>query len=492
MIPPWRDFFYGSLKKNIKFVPIKKVYPQFWVFGIIFVQFKENQGEAKMKAIIYISVFAALLVSSCTTGRFNMSSEYDDLYYSKSDRPVVSERVVSQDKISDPSTEKYYDNIYSGDTLIADGYNDAVDFDGSMFYNKDESPFEYADDYSYSNRLRRFYGNYFDPYWRDPFYYGWGGGYYPYFYDPYWYDPFYYRGGYGSMFFSYGFNYGYGFGGYYGNYFPGYYPGYYPGNYPIYGDENKMPAMGRRQTYSTLSSNYSNITPSRKSGYQTESGISGEQRRTSTLSSQGGTTTDSRRTGSVQSNTRQGINSEMRNMGSTQGRREGEVSSNVSSSRPEYNSVNRSYTPSYNNPRMSERPSYNNSRVSEGTQNSNVSSGRSSVNSGNYGTRSTGEGAGTGRVIYDSGRSGSGNASQGNSIVRYPSSNNYYVPSSSSRSEGGDYGSRSSSYSSGSGNSGSSSYSGSSSVGSSVGSSGGGGGGGYESRSSGGGSGTRR
>jgi hypothetical protein len=452
-----------------------------------------------MKAIFYISVLVALLVSSCTASRFNQGGEYDDLYYSKSDKQAVNQNVVSKEVVSNPATDKYYDNIYSGDTLIADGYNDAVDFDGSMFYNKDESPFEYADDYSYSNRLSRFYGNYFDPYWRNPYYYGYNN-----FYDPYMYDPYSYGyGGYGGMYMSFGFNFGYGYGGYYpyygyGGYYPyygyggGYYPGYYP---PYYGDESTPAAMGRRQTYSTLSSNYSNITPSRKSGYQTgEGGVSGDQRRTIAGSSQGGLN-DARRGSSVLGNSRQGTQSEMRSRESYQVERKGEsVNSNSYSSRPEYNSQNRSYTPSYNNPRMSERPSYNNSRVSGGiNQSGNSESNRSGSNPGRSYGRAVNEGTGLGRTGNEngnsSGRTISNSSDHGNSMIRYPSSNNYTVPS-NSRSEGSSSTYRSSSnYSSGSSSSGSSGYSGGSS---SSGGSGGGGGGGYGDRSSGGGSGTRR
>jgi hypothetical protein len=453
--------------------------------------FKEKTKRREiMKAIFNISVLAALLVSSCTTGRYNMSSEYDDLYYSKSDKPAVSQKVAPNDFVNDQNADKYYDNIYSGDTLVADEYNDAVDFSGSMFYNKDQSPFEYADDYSYSNRLSRFYGNYFYPYWRDPFYYNYP--YYGGFYDPYYYDPYFY----GGLYFSFGFGFGgyypyYGYGYYPGYGYGGYYPPYYGGYPPYYGDEYVTAGMGRRETYSTLTSNYSNIAPSRKSGYGGGSGSVSDQRRQSYSSTQSGQVESRRGAGSVQGTNRQGVSSEMRNAEYYQ-RRAGSVNSNSQATRPEYNSQNRSYTPSYNNPRMSERPSYNNSRVSEGSNRSeNAVSGRPAGNSGSYYRSGSAAGAGSGRMYNQgggSGRTGS-SASEGNSMIRYPSSNNYSVPS-SSRSEG--------SYNSGSSNSGnsgsyrSSGSSGGYSGGSSSSGSSGGGGGGYGGRSSGGGSGTRR
>lgn len=143
-----------------------------------------------MKAILYILVLAALLASSCATGGRYVKSEFDDLYYLPSDRVMVNKSIASHNLPGDlKQEEQYFDNIYSGDTLIAEQYNENVDFDNSLYYNKDYSPFEYMDDWSYSNRLRRFYGNYFYPYWRDPFYYSWNYTpwyYYDYFYNPYW------------------------------------------------------------------------------------------------------------------------------------------------------------------------------------------------------------------------------------------------------------------------------------------------------------------
>jgi len=60
----------------------------------------------------------------------------------------------------------------------------------------DGSGFNYDNYYSYSGRLNSFYGNYFDPYWRDPYYmYG-----YPY--------PSYGLG----LSYSFGFGFGLGFG----------------------------------------------------------------------------------------------------------------------------------------------------------------------------------------------------------------------------------------------------------------------------------------
>ena len=155
-----------------------------------------------MKAVFYISILVTLIVSSCATGGMYLGSEYDDLYYSPADKPVVQKAISSQNFAGDLEQDQYYDNIYAADTLIADEYNDAVNYENSNFYSQENSVFEYMDDFSYSNRLRRFYGNYFYPYWTDPFYYS--SMNYPYYgynyYDPFYYNPFYYSYGYGSMY----------------------------------------------------------------------------------------------------------------------------------------------------------------------------------------------------------------------------------------------------------------------------------------------------
>lgn len=342
-----------------------------------------------MKALFYILIPATIMVSSCATGGLYLGGEYDDLYYSPSDKPVVNvqNNIAGQNIARNIQPDQYYDNIYSSDTLIADQYNDAVDFNSSMDYNKDNSAFEYMDDWSYSNRLRRFYGNYFDPYWRDPFYYSWGypsisfgfnygygypyfgNGFYNSFYNPFMYD--YYYGGY--------------YGGYYSSFYNPYYyyggMGYYPGYSYRYNDNSSVP-VGRRERYSTYTNNYNSLSPSRKGTYSSSSGISGESRRFQPGSQ--GVTSESRRGESNLTNSRQSISTSATTSQTYQPRRDGSsVMSNSASTRPDYKSSNRTYTPSYNNPRMSTRPSYNNSRVSSGANNSgvqNTNRGNSNVN----------------------------------------------------------------------------------------------------------------
>ncbi|MGB4293571.1 MAG: hypothetical protein WBJ37_11910 [Bacteroidales bacterium] len=310
-----------------------------------------------MKAILYILVLAALLASSCATGGRYVKSEFDDLYYLPSDRVMVNKSIASHNLPGDlKQEEQYFDNIYSGDTLIAEQYNENVDFDNSLYYNKDYSPFEYMDDWSYSNRLRRFYGNYFYPYWRDPFYYSWNYTpwyYYDYFYNPYWgslYDPFYY-GMYPGMY--YGF-YGSYFGSFYSPY-SFYYSGYYWPTYRFYyRDDFSSATEGRRERYSSLTNSYtSTSTRGRTTGY---------------VPSTGGSTTNvastSRRTESSLTSPRQSSSTDSKSGQIAQTRRDVSSSTRNVETRPEYSQVSRSYTPTYNNPRLSDRPSYNTSRVS--------------------------------------------------------------------------------------------------------------------------------
>ena len=148
-----------------------------------------------MKASNYILGLALLTLASCSSGLY-VGTEYDDLYYVSSDQPVTKARISDRNQISEGNlrSESYYDNIYAADTLVSDEYSDAVDYADAGSY---DNRYDYYDG-SYAGRLNRFYGNYFNPYWRDPFYYGFypSFGFNNYYYGfPYsysYYDPFYY------------------------------------------------------------------------------------------------------------------------------------------------------------------------------------------------------------------------------------------------------------------------------------------------------------
>jgi len=340
-----------------------------------------------MKALNYISLFALLALGSCTSKLYT-GAEYDDLYYLPSDAPVATtSKPVTRQQIVEGNLKSadYYDNIYAADTLVSDEFNDAVDYDDVIAnQNSGTNIYNYYDNYSYAGRLNRFYGNYFYPYWRDPFYYSWGYpsfgfGYRgsPYYYDPFYYDPFYYDYGY------YGSYYGGYYGGMYGGYY-GYSPYYYNyspfyNNWGYYSNVNKYRdnsvTYGRRERQSTSSTRWnSNVMPSsassRRDSYISKGTGKDDTRKSVPVGAPG-----SRRTISSANSNNAGVKTDQGIVKSAVSSQDRATTRSSSVSRPEYKSVNRTYTPCYSNPRMSTRPSYNNSRVNT---NPSTGSGRSS------------------------------------------------------------------------------------------------------------------
>ncbi|MGC1390829.1 MAG: hypothetical protein WA816_07305, partial [Bacteroidales bacterium] len=357
-----------------------------------------------MKTLSQILVLALLTLGSCTS-RLYTGTEYDDLYYLPSDKPVAKNNSTVNEQITEGNLKNkdYYDNIYATDTLVSDQYSNAVDYDNQVNnneYNSNSQGYDYYSDYPYSNRLRMFYGNYFDPYWRDPFYldYGLGGmgyglgmgmGY---------------GMGYGyGMGMGYGYGMGMGYGGLYGDYYGypwwysgGYYGGYY-GNpyfgsafytgYPLSYHKSEV-SYGRQERPSTISPRWNRdiggVGSSNRNSYlsTTTSGVGG---RNSGL--QTATASQRRTVSSVVNSQVNQVNSKSA-QDQTKGvytRSGSAVQRNPANVKPAYNSVSRTYTPSYNNPRMSTRPSYNNSKVSEGISsgvNRNTNSSRVYNNSG--------------------------------------------------------------------------------------------------------------
>jgi len=434
-----------------------------------------------MKAVNYISILVILVLGSCSSGLYS-GLEYDDLYYLPSDRPVsrvqspVTNQIVESDLRAD---DYYYDNIYSADTLVSNEYSDVVgneeavmnDYYGSRDYG-------YYDNYSYSGRLRRFHGNYFYPYWRDPFYYNYSWGFpsmsfgygYPYYSDPFFYDPYYY---------DYGYYGGYYPRNYYGSYYGGFYNPYFS-NWGYYSnasynrDSKNNADYGRREMQSVYSTRWNSNLPSAASSRRGDSYLSKGTTTDAARRSSGVTTpvtTDSRRAVSTASGNRQMLNAADSRTGEDLTKSANTPSNRSSTTRtttvtrPAYNSVNRSYTPSYNNPRMSTRPSYNNSRVSterssgssySGTNRS-TSNTSSSVSAGQ--SRSSNNSSSSKSSYSVPARRSSSSGSYSSSGSRSSSSGSYSSRSSSSGS-GGSYSSGSSSSSSSSGSRSSSSSSG--------------------------------
>ena len=464
-----------------------------------------------MKTLLCTSVLIILTLGSCTSTLYT-GAEYDDLYYTSSDKAVVSTKAQSKDQLrgGNQKPDEYYDNKYATDTLFADQYSDAVDIDNQTADNYNGgSPYEYYDDYSYTDRLRRFHGNYFDPYWRDPTYFSYGypsfgfGGFggYPYsYYDPYSWSPYYgdYYGGYNPYYGGYSGGYYRGFysGLYmgYGGMFPSYYGGFYAPYYSGFNtvSEGSSVAYGRRERPSSLSSKWNSASGTGSTGrtrdFSAEGSATGSRRASSGVVSGQSIGTDSRRQSSALAGSRQvgepSVRSQAQDQVNSQVSQDGSVATRrAASARPDYGNSNRAYTPSYSNPRMSTRPSYNNSRISEGVS-TDVSRSKSDAGSARTYTNPSTSRAPSNQNTYQN-QNNSRSNSQGSSVERRVispsgSSGSYSVPSRRSAES-------SSGYSSGSSNSSNSSYSGGRSSSSyNSGSSGSSSGGSYSSGSSGG------
>lgn len=440
-----------------------------------------------MKNFRYIIPAILVITSSCSSQLFTGVTN-DDLYYRASDQPVTT---VQKNETALASDQQYYDNIFAADTLIADEYVPYEEFSVQETPSAGTSVINNYYGVSPSDQIYLF-GNYFYPYWRDPFYYSpfYSGfyvgnyfGYSPYYWD--YYDPFYYNSWYNPYYY-------YGYGGY----MPWYYSGYYnPGWY--YNDINYN--VARRGGYSTTTRNVNGSGNPRNipaAGFSSSTqGFYGSRRASSASLTKGASATgtsvpsasEGRRTSSTSEASynrpaTQTYNSAAQSQG--YGRREvsnpSTQAATQSMNRPQYQTTQRTYTPSYNNPRMSSRPSYNNSRTTTSTSAPSYGTYRSS------GSSASGSGSSNSysqpRQYNSSGSVGSSGPSRSSSSVQYSapsrvsSGSSSYSGSGGSRSSGGSSYSGGSSHSSGS-SSGFSSGSSSSSSQSSSSSSGGGGGG---------------
>ncbi|HUS87032.1 MAG TPA: hypothetical protein VMW76_07325 [Bacteroidales bacterium] len=344
-----------------------------------------------MKTYLYILLLTIFILSACSSSIY-MSGEYDDLYYTPSDKQMYVQEYPANQDAYQSITE--IENQYNLDTLIGDEYFDPSIYDDDLaYYDTDRnSAFDYYSGGSYSRNLNRFYGNYFDPYWRYP-YYGFGYNSFSYGFGYPYYNPFSYYGGYG------------GYGGYYDFYDPYYsyysYP-YYRNSYhwggysPYYGYYSPYTysrvtdntEIQRRRSYSTLSNNYNRNVGSKATSLPTY----GSRRNAEALSS---TNSATRRiaSGSTVSNNAAANNRAINNDRALQSvqnqnirRTDQNVTSTRTSDKPVYNSADRTYIPTYTNPRMSTRPTYNTTvtkrNTSTGTNNrtiNNTSTNRGAV-----------------------------------------------------------------------------------------------------------------
>jgi hypothetical protein len=145
--------------------------------------------------IFFLPLFAALAIS-CSSPTSLQTSEYDDVYYSKKDKTIITDQAVATAAApaADNAAEEagvanpeYSQNNSGGGTV--------TNTNGTDYYSPD---YYDEDDYYYASRIRRFNAPYrglsyydfayTDYYWynRNPMYYGRS-----IYYDPFYSDPFF-------------------------------------------------------------------------------------------------------------------------------------------------------------------------------------------------------------------------------------------------------------------------------------------------------------
>ena len=326
-----------------------------------------------MKTYLYILLLTIFILSSCSSSIY-MSGEYDDLYYTPSASQVyVQEYSANQDAYQSIAE---IENQYDLDTLIGDEYFDPSIYDDDLaYYDTDRnSAFDYYSGGSYSRNLSRFYGNYFDPYWRYP-YYGFGYNNFSYGFGYPYYSPYNYYGGYGGYndfydpFYSYYSYPYYRYSSYWGGYSPYGYSSYYYSPY-IYSRASDNTEIQRRRSYSTLSNNYSRNPGSKAANLPTY----GSRRNAEVLSSTNSATRRTATGSTLSNNTATGSRATTNHKALTSVQNQNvrrsdptTTSTTRTSDKPVYNSANRIYTPTYTNPRMSTRPTYNTTTTKRNT-----------------------------------------------------------------------------------------------------------------------------
>ncbi|MFV0521557.1 MAG: hypothetical protein ACK5MI_03870 [Mangrovibacterium sp.] len=336
------------------------------------------------KRITIISVLA-IAISACSSSS-ELTSKYDDIYYSPQDDIP---QVEAHHTIKNNSTSPQLEQVLSRDSVLQAQHGTGVasyDMSNMQLMQSDTTANDNSsyvvnnyfanDDMSYSDRIDRFYRGYYDPFWYDDFYY-----------DPYWsmgYYPWYGAG------FGWGLGFGFGWGlswnwGYGPNW--GWGGGYYSGGMGnvTYAPRRSSYGITSRSNYTSRSANaYSSRNGRLNSSSRTNTNRMATAQRTSTSSrttnSHRATILDTRnnstrigasttRSGASTINAANGINrTNINRTGAT----------NVRSS-----NTARTYTPSYTQTRTINRASYNNSgRGSNGRLGSSNSNYRTNFTKG--------------------------------------------------------------------------------------------------------------
>ncbi|MBF9253226.1 hypothetical protein I2I11_07980 [Pontibacter sp. 172403-2] len=210
----------------------------------------------KKYTILTIAPVLALLAVGCSSPVAMQSTEYDDMYYSASDKteyirpeaPAPEQQGYQADYADNESANEalaegeVLNPEYSGNATGQQSYADDEYYDGRTYDARDNwyrPDYSFVDPYWGSAYVPRY--NAFNSYSYDPFYSSYSAYAYDPFYDSFGYDPYFNRPFYGSgLSFSLGYNMGWGNGWgrrpYYSSWYPhnNFYNGYYGGLYNGY------------------------------------------------------------------------------------------------------------------------------------------------------------------------------------------------------------------------------------------------------------------
>lgn len=206
-----------------------------------------------MKKLSLISFLFLIYLSSCTTGQYTASREYDDVYYSSSDKnydnqatqnPASGSNQESSGNNSGSNQQRFDYNGNTGENNNQPEYTSTEERNGNTYITNNYYNENDYYDYSYSSRIKRFYHpygwSYYDSYYTNSYWYdynpySWGVSIYLgyNFWHPYHVGPSWgFHAGYGYP--SYGFGnpwYNPWYSPYYGSYGHGYHNGYIDGYY---------------------------------------------------------------------------------------------------------------------------------------------------------------------------------------------------------------------------------------------------------------------
>jgi hypothetical protein len=231
-----------------------------------------------MKTYLLFAALTVIILSGCSTSK--STADYDDVYSTTKKKSGTTSSVNDKTQVASPDyyqegSEKVSgidpENYETGDNVAYNGepYLNSTETmttpEGTSITNNYYEGYGNDDyyDYSYADRINRFYGPYMGYNYYAPCYTGY---YYdPWYWDSYWYRPSLYFGmswGWGSMYWGYPYYYSYYpyndyWYGYNQGYWNGYYDGYYGYNYyDYYGSNYYGHRSGRSGSNSPTANTY--------------------------------------------------------------------------------------------------------------------------------------------------------------------------------------------------------------------------------------------